>query len=186
MYLQRSSPAGVRLLSSLRVGGSLKKSARATGVGKETARRWVHESFVEMRNAGMSVAEAQSLLGFVSSLMPAWDAGRLASGGPRHHLRHPSEVEAAFWSAHQGGAPVATASGVAGVGRSTGYRWLQARFTHLRQDRVSVAAVARVLRLDDDRAVAWEAERRRSARKPRGLPGRLTAVRWWARWRTRR
>jgi len=109
----------------------------------------------------MSVSEAQSFLGFVSSLMPAWDAARWASGGPRHHLRHASEVEAAFWSAHQGGAPVATASGNAGVGRSTGYRWLQARFGHLRQDRVSVAAAARVLRLDVDRAAAWEAERRR-------------------------
>ena len=161
MHLQRESPAGVRLYSSLLAGRSLTRSAKAAGVSRETARRWVRESFVELREDGMSVLEAQSFLGFVSVLMPAWDAARLASGGGRHHLRHTSEVEAAFWSAHEGGAGVETAARGVGVGRSTGYRWLQARFTELRLDRVSVVAAARVLRLDVDRARTWEAQRQR-------------------------
>jgi IS30 family transposase len=161
MYLQRDSTAGVRLYSSLVAGRSLTKSAKAAGVSRETARRWVRESFVELRERGMTVAEAQSFLGFVSVLMPAWDAARLASGGGRHHLRYPGEVEAAFWSAHEGGAGVASAAAGVGVGRSTGYRWVQSRFTQLRLERMSVVAAARVLRLDASRARTCETQHQR-------------------------
>lgn len=119
----------------------------------------MREAFDEVRAAGMDVAEAQAYLGVVSSLMPAWDRARVAAGEPRHHLRHAGEVEAVFWSAYRGGAPLLTATGRAGVGRSTGYRWLQTRFLQLREDRVPVRAAARALRLDLDRARAWEADR---------------------------
>ena len=161
MHLQRDSPAGVRLLSSLSQRRSLTKSARAAGVGKETARRWVREAFNELRAAGSTMLEAQDSLGFVSSLMPAWDNARGAGEG-RHHLRRPTGVEAVFWCAYERGESLLAAAGVAGVGRSTGYRWLQRRFVQLRQDRVPVRSAARGLRLDADRAQRWEAERHRA------------------------
>ncbi len=159
MHLHRDSPAGLRLFASLRAGRSLTKSARVAGVGKETARRWVREAFNELRVAGLGLLEAQVSLGFVSSLMPAWDHARLADDG-RHHLRRPADVEAAFWSAFEGGGSLPAAMGVAGVGRSTGYRWLHRRFLQLREDQVPVRVAARVLRLDADRADRWEAGRR--------------------------
>ncbi len=85
MRLDRSSPAGLRFFSSLKAGRSLATSARAAGVGKGPAQRWVREAFNELREAGRSVFEAQASLGFISSSMPAWDHGRLASDN-RHHL----------------------------------------------------------------------------------------------------
>lgn len=93
--------------------------------------------------------------------MPAWDDARLASDG-RHHLRRPAKVEAAFWAAFEGGAPLLAAMAVAGVGRSTGYRWLHRRFLQLRQDQVPVRAAARALRVDAERAQRWEAARRQA------------------------
>ncbi len=85
MRLDKSSPTGLRLFSSLRSGRSLTRSARAAGVGKGPAQRWIREEFNELRDAGLSVLEAQELLGFASSLMPAWDHARLVSDS-RHHL----------------------------------------------------------------------------------------------------
>lgn len=162
MHLHRESPAGLRLFSSLRAGRSLTKSARAAGVGKETARRWVREAFNELRVGGLTLLEAQTSIGFASSLMPEWDRIRLAAGDGRHHLRRSTAVEAAFWSALEGGASMPAAMGVAGVGRSTGYRWLHRRFLQLREDRVPVRAAARALRVEADRASRWEAARRQA------------------------
>ncbi len=161
MRLDKSSPTGLRLFSSLRSGRSLTKSARAAGVGKRPAQRWIREEFNELRDAGLSVLEAQKLLGFASSLMPAWDHARLVSDS-RHHLQRPIEVESAFWSAFESGASLRVAMGLAGVGRSTGYRWMHRRFLQLREDQVPVRAAALALRLDADRAARWEAERHRA------------------------
>ncbi len=161
MRLDRSSPAGLRFFSSLKAGRSLATSARAAGVGKGPAQRWVREAFYELREAGRSVFEAQASLGFISSSMPAWDHARLASEN-RHHLQRPIEVESAFWSAFERGASVRAALGLAGVGRSTGYRWLHRRFLQLREDQVPVRAAALALRLNADRAARWEAERQRA------------------------
>ena len=154
MRLDRSSPAGLRFFSFLKAGRSLATSARAAGVGKGPAQRWVREAFNELREAGRSVFEAQASLGFISSSMPAWDHARLASDN-RHHLQRPIEVESAFWSAFERGASVRAALGLAGVGRSTGYRWLHRRFLQLREDQVPVRAAALALRLDADRAARW-------------------------------
>lgn len=159
MHIHRDSPAGLRLFASLKAGRSLTKSARAAGVGKETARRWIRETFDELRAGGSTVREAQMSIGFVSSLMPAWDQRRLAAGDDRHHLRRPSAVEAAFWSVFEGGASLGAAMNVAGVSRSTGYRWLHRRFLQLREQGVPVRSAARVLRIDADRAGRWEAGR---------------------------
>ncbi len=108
MRLDKSSPAGLRFFSSLRAGRSLTTSARAAGVGKGPAQRWVREAFNELRVAGLSVLEAQASLGFTSSSMPAWDRARLASNN-RHHLQRPIEVESAFWSAFECGASLRVA-----------------------------------------------------------------------------
>jgi len=161
MRLDKSSPTRLRLFSSLRSGRSLTKSARAAGVGKGPAQRWIREEFNELRDAGLSVLEAQELLGFASSLMPAWDHARLVSDS-RHHLQRPIEVESAFWSAFESGASLRVAMGLAGVGRSTGYRWMHRRFLQLREDQVPVRAAALALRLDADRVARWEAERHRA------------------------
>ena len=75
--------------------------------------------------------------------MPAWDKARQEAGDGRHHLRRPADVEAEFWAAFDGGASLPMAVGVAGVGRSTGYRWVHRRFLQLRQDDVPVGASAR-------------------------------------------
>ena len=121
----------------------------------------MREAFNELRDAGLSMIEAQKSLGFTSSSMPAWDHARLA-GVNRHHLQRPIEVESAFWSAFERGASLREAAGLAGVGRSTGYRWLHRRFLQLRQDRVPVRAAALALRVDAEQAAWWEAERQRA------------------------
>lgn len=162
MHLHRSSPAGRRFFESLLRGTSLKRSARVSGVGKETARRWTREAFDELRADGFSMSQAQVTLGFVSSLMPAWDEARLQAGDNRHHRRRPVGTEAAFWSAFEAGMTPSVAAGMVGVGRSTSYRWLNRRFLELREDHVAVTAAARSLRLDDERAKRWEQERRQA------------------------
>lgn len=144
----------------MRAGTSLKKSARAAGVGKETARRWTREAFNELRDDGLDMAQAQRSLGFVSSLMPAWDEARLEAGDYRHHCRRPAGTEALFWAAFDAGMTPSVAARTLGVGRSTAYRWLHRRFLEQREDQVGVRAAARALRLDDGRAERWEQERR--------------------------
>lgn len=130
------------------------------GVGKETARRWVREAFVEMREQGLSVAEVQASLGFVSSSMPAWDQARVRTGQDRHHLRRPAALETVFWSRVLAGASVELAARQAGVGRSTGYRWQRARFMALRQDGIAVRVAAGLVKTSLEAAGRWDSERR--------------------------
>ena len=112
-----------------------------------------------MRSSGLSAAEAQKRLGFVSSLMPRWDAARV-SGDGRHHRRRPVQVEAAFWEAFDGGAALPAAARAAGVGRATAYRWLHARFGQLRAAGVRPRAAARSLRVDSGLGRRWEEQRK--------------------------
>lgn len=159
MWLSSDSPAGARFFAVLGEGRGLKPSARLAGVSKETARRWVREAFVVLRDDGLSIRSAQERLGFSSSLMPGWDAARAKRGDGRHHLRREIDVERSFWSAFHGGSGIEEASRAAGVGRSTGYRWWQQRFIALREGGTSVRAAARELRLGTVQAAAWEAAR---------------------------
>jgi hypothetical protein len=53
------------------------------------------------------------------------------------------------------------------VGRSTAYRWWQARFVSLREQGASVSVAARQLRVPLERATAWEAERRDAGARAR-------------------
>ena len=80
MHLRSDSAAGVRFLASIREGRGLKPSARAAGVGKETGYRWLRESFVVLRDRGLSVAEAQVELGYFSPMVSRWDEQRAAGG----------------------------------------------------------------------------------------------------------
>jgi hypothetical protein len=97
MYLRRDSAAGVRFLAAVKEGRGLKPSARAAGIGKQTGYRWLRESFVMLREKGLSVEAAQSELGFVSPLMLEWDKQHGDGRAGRHHLRVGEDVEDAFW-----------------------------------------------------------------------------------------
>jgi hypothetical protein len=69
-----------------------------------------------------------------------------------NHLRVRVEVESIFWAHYDQGGSLSTASALAGVSRSTGYRWLQVQFTALREFGMSRAAAARQLRLSRGRS----------------------------------
>jgi len=98
MHLHRDSAAGVRFLAAVREGRGLKPSARAAGVGKETGYRWLREAFGALREQGLSVLEAQAMLGYSSALVLGWDAQRTAGlRDGRHHLAVDASVEDLFW-----------------------------------------------------------------------------------------
>ena len=143
MVLRSDSSAGVRFLASVAEGRGIKPSARAAGVGKETRYRWLRDTFIELRRQGSSVKEARIELGISLSRAEEWDKHRVARGGDgRHHLAVPARMEKGFWVAYLGGGSLEVARRSAGVGRSTGYRWLQARFLAARRDGQSVKSSA--------------------------------------------
>jgi len=147
----------------MREGRGLKPSARAAGVGKETGYRWLRESFVVLRDRGLTVAEAQVELGYFSPMVSRWDEQWAAGGdGCRHHLAVDARVEDTFWILFDGGENLAVACRAAGVGRSTAYRWWQRRFMALRDEGVAPKVAARRLRVPQNRASVWEAERRQA------------------------
>ena len=161
MHLRRDSAMGRRFLASVRQGQGLKPSARAAGVGKETAYRWLREAFVELREAGVDVLEAQQQLGYSSPLVREWERARLAAGpDPRHHLALDVAVEEMFWAAFNAGASVADAARAASVSRATGFRWWRRCFERAREQGLTVRATAARLRIAPRRAERWEAERR--------------------------
>jgi transposase, IS30 family len=164
MHLSSSSAAGVRFLSSVREGGGLKRSAREAGVGKETGYRWLREAYVAHRRGGKSIAETEAVMGLASAKSTAWEA-EVAAGPGRHHLRVAVDAEARFWAVYDAGAGADAAASAAGVGRSSGYRWLDRRFCDLRAAGFTVRRAQRLLRLTDQ--VTARAERQRAAAKLR-------------------
>ena len=172
MHLGLDSAAAVRFLASVREGRGLKPSARAAGVGKETGYRWLRESFLALREEGLSSAEAQARLGVVSVRVAVWDrehAERPVDG--RHHLQVPADVEERFWSQYLVGVSLDDAARSAGVGRSTAYRWLRRRFMDLRTEGVSARVAGRRVRVVPARFAAWENERKRDLEKARADQG---------------
>ena len=167
MHLQGESAGGVRFLASVKEGRGLKASARAAGVGKETGYRWLRESFLALREQGLGVEAAQGELGYSSPLFARWDQRYPHGDDRRHHLRVEPQVEQAFWGGFLAGGSLEAARRGAGVGRSTAYRWWQARYLALREDGVSVRAAARQLRVPPERVTAWEVERRRVGERAR-------------------
>ena len=94
MHLHRDSAAGVRFLGAVREGRGVKPSARAAGVGKETGYRWLREAFGALREQGLSVLEAQALLGYFSALVLGWDERRTAGLGEESRCRRNPTVTA--------------------------------------------------------------------------------------------
>jgi IS30 family transposase len=161
MGLRSDSVAGVRFLAAVREGRGIKPAARSVGVHPWTGYRWLREAFLAHRCKGLSAAAAQSELGFFTVKAQVWEEEFLAGlGDGRHHLRVRGEVEDVFWAHYGAGGSLPTASALAGVSRSTGYRWLEARFIALRDGGVSRAAAARQLRLSRSRSEQWESGRR--------------------------
>ena len=79
-----------------------------------------------------------------------------------------SRSKASSGAHYDQGGSLSTASALAGVSRSTGYRWLEAQFTALRDSGMSRAAAARQLRLSRGRSERWELERRQYRRDVAG------------------
>src|SRR5215216_3695124 len=164
MHLSSSSAAGVRFLTSVRERRGLSRSAREAGIGKETGYRWLREAYVAHRRGGKSIAETEAVMGFASAKSIAWEA-EVAVGPGRHHLRVAIDTEARFWAVYDAGTGADAAASAAGVGRSTGYRWLDRRFCELRAAGFTVKGAQRLLRLTDQ--VTSRAERQRAAAKLR-------------------
>ncbi len=172
MHLGLDSAAAVRFLASVREGRGLKPSARAAGVGKETGYRWLRESFLALRDEGLSSAEAQGRLGVVSVRIAVWDREHVAGlVDSRHHLQVPVTVEEAFWDEYLAGGRLDDAARLAGVSRSTAYRWLRQRFMDLRAEGFSARVAGRRVRVVPARSAAWESERKRSFEKARAEQG---------------
>src|SRR5215207_7527241 len=162
MHLSSSSAAGVRFLTSVREGRGLSRSAREAGIGKETGYRWLREAYVAHRRGGKSIAETEAVMGLASAKSIAWET-EAAAGPGRHHLRVAVDTEARFWAVYDAGTGTDAAASAAGVGRSSGYRWLDRRFRELRAAGFTVKGAQRLLRLTDQ--VTARAERQRAAAK---------------------
>ena len=94
-------------------------------------------------------------------------------GPGRHHLRVAVDTEARFWAVYDAGTGADAAADAAGVGRSSGYRWLDRRFCELRAAGFTVKGAQRLLRLSDQ--VTVRAERQRAAAKLRERQAAMAA-----------
>ena len=141
MYLRSDSAAGVRFLAAVKEGRGLKPSARAAGIGKETGYRWLRESYVMLRDQGLSLEAAQAEFGSFAAVV-AWDEKRRgAPGDGRHHLQSRRPLRRVL-ALIQAGDTLDVARRAAGIGRSTAYRWRRARFLMLREQGLTARAAA--------------------------------------------
>jgi len=139
------------------------------GIHSWTGYRLLREAFLTLRSQGLDAEEAQADLGCFTAKALLWEEDFLAGlGDGRHHLRVRVEVESIFWAHYDQGGSLSTAGALAGVSRTTGYRWLQAQFTALRDSGMSRAAAAQQLRLSRGRSERWELERRQDRRDAAG------------------
>jgi IS30 family transposase len=100
------------------------------------------------RRSGKSIAETEAVIGSASAKSIAWEA-EAAAGPGRHHLRIAVDTEARFWAVCEAGTGADATASAAGIGRSTGYRWLDRRFSELRAAGFTVKGARRLLRLTD-------------------------------------
>ncbi len=160
MGLRSDSAAGTRFLAVVREGRGIKPAARSVGVNPWTGYRWLREAFLALRRKGLDVEAALAELGCFTAKAAVWEQEFLAGPGDgRHHLRVQVKVENAFWAHYDQSGSLSGAAAVAGVGRSTAYRWLQSRFNALRSAGLTRAAAARQLRLSRERSKQLELER---------------------------
>jgi IS30 family transposase len=156
-------------LAAVREGRGIKPAARSVGVHPWTGYLWLRVAFLALRSNGLDAKAAQAELGCFTAKAAVWEKEFLAGlGDGRHHLRVRVEVEEIFWAHYDDGGSLSTASALVGVSRSTGYRWLEAQFTALRDCGMSRAAAARRLRLSRRRSEQWEAQRRQHLRHVAG------------------
>jgi len=97
-------------------------------------------------------------MGLASAKSIAWEA-EVAAGPGRHHLRVAVDAEARFWAVYDAGTGADAAASAAGVGRSSGYRWLGRRFCELRAAGFTVKGAQRLLRLSDQGTARAEGQR---------------------------
>jgi len=129
MGLRSDSAAGTRFLAAVREGRDIKPAARSVGVNPWTGYRWLREAFLALRRKGLDVEAALAELGCFTAKAAVWEQEFLAGPGDgRHHLRVQVKVENVFWAHYDQSGSLSVAAAVAGVGRSTAYRWLQSRF----------------------------------------------------------
>ncbi len=148
MGLRSDSAAGTRFLAAVHEGRGVKPAARSVGVNPWTGYRWLREAFLALRRNGLDVEAAQAELGCFTAKARVWEEEFLAGlGDGRHPLRVQVEVENIFWAHYDQGGSLSGAVAVAGVSRSTGYRWLQSRFNALRATGTSRATAAPQLRI---------------------------------------
>src|ERR1035437_2886287 len=123
MAFRSDSVAGVRFSAGVHEGRGINPAARSVGVHPWTGYRWLREAFLAHRCNGLSAEAAQSELGFFTAKALLWEEEFLAGlGDGRHHLRVRVEVEDIFWAHYGAGCSLPTASALAGVSRSRGYR----------------------------------------------------------------
>lgn len=178
MVLSASSHAAGVFLAAIGEGHGLKPSARMAGIDKEVGYRFLRARYLELRRGGLSTAAAIDAIGFTSSRVPEWESA-VAHDHGRHHLQVELARETAFWAAFDTGVELIGAAAVAGVSRSTGYRWLQRRFHRLRDDGVSAARCAIRLRLASFSVAGLESERQqRMVRERNALSSALDEARY--------
>lgn len=146
MVLSVSSHAAVVFLAAIGQGHGLKPSARIAGINEEVGYRFLRARYLELRQGGLSAAATIDAIGFTSSRVPDWESAVARDDG-RHHLQVELTRETAFWVAFDAGGKLPDAVAIAGVSRSTGYRWLQRRFNQLRDAGLGVKRCAHRLRL---------------------------------------
>jgi IS30 family transposase len=165
MGLRSDSVAGVRFLAAVHEGRGIKPAARSVGVHPWTGYRWLREAFLALRSNGLDAEAAQADLGCFTAKALVWEKEFLAGlGDGRHHLRVRVEIEDIFWAHYDAGGSLSGARAVSEVGQATAYRWLEARFTALRDAGMSRGAAARQLRLSRGRSNQWELKRRQYRR----------------------
>jgi transposase, IS30 family len=168
MGLRSDSVAGVRFLAAVHEGRGIKPAARSVGIHSWTGYRLLREAFLALRRDGLDAEQAQADLGCFTAKAAVWEQEFLAGLDGRHHLQVRVEVESIFWAHYDLGGSLSIAGALAGVSRTTGYRWLQAQFKALRDSGMSRAAAARQLRLSRGRSKRWELERRQDRRDAAG------------------
>lgn len=167
MFLSPSSPTAIRFYAAIKGGTGLKAASRLVGIHHSVGDRLLRLAYLERRHAGLSMIDAVTDLGYHPSRATVWEAH--LEKDDRHHLSVDAVVEDRFWAAFIGGTHPSEAAKEVGVSRTTAGRWVQARFSRLREEGATVRRAKTELRLTENRAHEFEERRlaghRRTARR---------------------
>ncbi|MGJ9407418.1 hypothetical protein ACHABQ_13970 [Nesterenkonia aurantiaca] len=173
MFLSPSSPAATRFYAAIKAGSGLKAASRLVGIHHSVGDRLLRIAYLERRRAGLSMIDAAADLGYRPSRATVWEAH--LEKDDRHHLSVDAAVEDRFWAAFIDGTHPSAAAKNVGVSRTTASRWVQARFSRLRDQGATVRRAKTELRLTEKRAL--EFEERRPANHRRTARGETAAQR---------